>query len=213
MSVPSFAALLFAATLAVSGVTYAADEHHPEGSTPSTQAPAPQSGAARGAPMMGPRGMMEMMGPEGMAGMMRMMQMMGMMGERGPGAMSADREMTGMRMRAMTEHVEGRIAFLRAELKIKDAQAAAWNRFADALRANAKSLREAQPPMARHGGQDATLAQSLDQEERFLGARLEGLRGVKGALAPLYAGLDEEQKKLAERLVPPHLGFMRMGGM
>jgi hypothetical protein len=202
-----------AAVLTLAGPARAADEHHPEASGPAAQAPAPPPSEARGEPMMGPRGMMGMMGPEGMAGMMRMMQMMGMMGERGPGAMSADREMTGMRMRAMTEHVEGRIAFLRAELKIKDAQAAAWNRFADALRANAKSLREAQPPMARHGGQDATLAQSLDQEERFLGARLEGLRGVKGALAPLYAGLDDEQKKLAERLIPPHLGLMRMGAM
>ena len=202
-----------AAVLTLAGPARAADEHHPETSGPAAQAPAPPPSEARGGAMMGPRGTMGMMGPEGMSGMMRMMQMMGMMGERGPGAMSADREMTGMRMRAMTEHVEGRIAFLRAELKIKDAQAAAWNRFADALRANAKSLREAQPPMARHGGQDATLAQSLDQEERFLGARLEGLRGVKGALAPLYAGLDDEQKKLAERLIPPHLGLMRMGAM
>jgi hypothetical protein len=205
MSVPSFAALLVAATLAVSGVTYAADEHHPEGSTPSTQAPAPQSGAARGAPMMGPRGMM---GPEGMGQMMQMMQTMGMMGERGPGAMSAG-DMAGMRMRAMTEHVEGRIAFLRTELKITDAQRGTWDRFAEALRANAKRLSEARAPDARAG----TLLENLDREERVMAARLEGVRGLKTALAGLFPTLTDDQKKLAERLIPPHLGLMRMGVM
>lgn len=40
------------------------------------------------------------------------------------------------------DYSEGRIAFLRAELKITDAQAPAWNAFADASGANAKALGE-----------------------------------------------------------------------
>ncbi|MEP7174133.1 MAG: hypothetical protein ABI705_11645 [Aestuariivirga sp.] len=47
--------------------------------------------------------------------------------------------MDGMEMSAMgmTERVEGRIAFLRAELKVNDAQAKVWNKFSDLLRNNA----------------------------------------------------------------------------
>jgi hypothetical protein len=43
--------------------------------------------------------------------------------------------------------VEGRIAFLRTELKITDARSSAWNAFADALRTNAKSLGEVRASM------------------------------------------------------------------
>ena len=60
---------------------------------------------------------------------MGMMQMMGMMGRGTDGMATIDR-------------IEGRIAFLRAELKITDAQADAWNGFADALRTNARKLAE-----------------------------------------------------------------------
>ena len=41
-------------------------------------------------------------------------------------------------MAAMAGHVEGRLAFLKTELKITDAQLPLWNAVADAVRANAK---------------------------------------------------------------------------
>jgi hypothetical protein len=84
-------------------------------------------GGAQG--MMGGRGMVD-----GNMPMTNMMQMMGMMGQRG-----AETGCAGMGGMAMIDHVEGRIAFLRTELKITDAQNAAWNTLADALRANAKA--------------------------------------------------------------------------
>jgi len=70
--------------------------------------------------------------PGGMAGggdmpMMRMMRMM--MGRDGMAMMGA-----------MARHVEGRLAFLKTELKITDAQLPLWNAVADAMRANAKSM-------------------------------------------------------------------------
>ena len=43
----------------------------------------------------------------------------------------------------LTDRLEGRLAFLRTELNIMDAQASAWNGFADALRAARKHLIEA----------------------------------------------------------------------
>jgi hypothetical protein len=46
-----------------------------------------------------------------------------------------------MGMMGMADHVEGRIAYLKAELKITEAQMPQWNAFADALRSNAASMR------------------------------------------------------------------------
>lgn len=77
--------------------------------------------------MMG-AGQGSMMGG-GHGSMMDMMHMM--MGERGGGM--------GM-MSAMAGHVEGRLAFLKTELKITDTQQPLWNKFADALRDNAKTM-------------------------------------------------------------------------
>ena len=42
----------------------------------------------------------------------------------------------------MAGHVEGRLAFLKTELKITDAQLPLWNAVADAIRANAKGMGE-----------------------------------------------------------------------
>src|SRR6516165_4798962 len=61
------------------------------------------------------------------------MPMMGMM------RMMMGRDGMGM-MGAMARHVEGRLAFLKTELKITDAQLPLWNALADAMRANAKSM-------------------------------------------------------------------------
>jgi len=72
-----------------------------------------------------PGGMMP--GGGGMMDMMRMMR-----GEDG---------MSGMpMMAAMAGHVEGRLAFLKTELKITDAQLPLWNAVGDAIRANAKGM-------------------------------------------------------------------------
>ncbi len=48
-------------------------------------------------------------------------------------------------MSAEASHVEGRIAFLKTELRITDAQLPLWNAVADALRDNAKSGRRLWP--------------------------------------------------------------------
>ena len=63
-----------------------------------------------------------------MMGRPRMMGGMGMGG--GPAAMCG----------RMTSHVEGRIAFLKAELKITPEQEALWNDYANAVRDNAKAM-------------------------------------------------------------------------
>jgi hypothetical protein len=167
------------------------DSHHPPQSA--TPSPVPtQPAPLPGQPGMGGMPMMNMMG---------MMQMMGMTG---PG-------MGGM---ATIDRVEGRIAFLRTEIKITDAQASAWNSFAEALRANAQELGQVRASMISQRGagqqQAPTLAERLDLQERWFLARLEGTRTIKTAFTNLYGTLSDDQKKTADGLLAPHMGMGMM---
>ncbi len=106
-------------------------------------------------------------------------------------------------MSAMAGHVEGRLAFLKTELKITDAQLPLWSKFADALRNNAKTVGKVVQGSAASGGQSATLPDRLATREKFLIARLDALRNLKAAVDPLYAALSDEQKKTADELMTP----------
>jgi hypothetical protein len=135
--------------------------------------------------------MMSMMGNS--MPMMGMMQMM--MGRSGA--------MGGM---ATIDRVEGRIAFLKTELKITDAQGAAWNAFADVLRANAKKLGDLRTAMTPQG----SLVDRLIWQEKWLVARSEGTRAIRTAYSDLAAKLSDEQKASADQLLAPHMGMMAM---
>jgi len=117
----------------------------------------------------------------------------------------------GMGGMATIDRVEGRIAFLRAELKITDAQASAWNAFADALRANAKKLGEVRASMMGRPGEvqqpAPTMADRLDRQEQWLLARLEGIRAMKAAFVKLNETLSDDQRKTANDLLAPHMGM------
>jgi hypothetical protein len=157
------------------------EQHHPAGTSPATGMQGP------GMPGGG------MAGAGGMPGMMRMM-----MGQDG---------MAGMSM-MMAEHVEGRLAFLKTELKITDAQLPLWNALADAIRTNAKSMREMMSGGMMGGSQTATLPDKLSMREKMMTAHLEALRKFKAAVDPLYAALSDEQKKTADELLIGPMGMM-----
>lgn len=204
-------ALMLAATTAVTSAQAptAGDPHHPPQSATPAPAPAQPPTSQPGMGMMGDMPMMNMMGRmrEVMGDnmpMMHMMAMMRMMEMMGPSMVAIDR-------------IEGRIAFLRAELNITEAQASAWNAFADAMRTNAKKLREVRAsmmPQPDAGQQQAlTMAERLDQQERWLVARLEGTRALKPAVTNLYGTLSEDQKKTANELLAPQMGMGTMAMM
>jgi hypothetical protein len=145
-----------------------------------------------------PDPMMQMM--SGMMGMMKMMH--------GQGGM-AGMGMPGMSGMGMTDHIEGRIAFLHAELKITGEQEKLWTAFADALRKTA-----AKGPSGDHGAMakaGAGIAASLKAQEAAIEARLTLLKTLIAALDPLYAALGEDQKRLADELIGPQIGMA--GGM
>ena len=183
------------------------DPHHP----PQTAAPAPapsQSTPPPGQPAMGGMPMMNMMsGMMSNMPMMNMMEMMRTMRMMGPGT-------AGM---ATIDRIEGRIAFLKTELKITEAQTSAWNAFADTLRTNAKKLGEVRTsmmPQAGAGQQQApTMIERLDLQERWMLARLEGTRTMKSALSKLYESLSDDQKKSGNELLAPHMGMGMMAMM
>lgn len=134
--------------------------------------------------------------------MANMMQMMGMMGRSGSETGCGD--MSGM---ATIDRVEGRIAFLKTELKITDTQSAAWSAFADALRTNAKGLGEVRLSMMQQGAASRNLVDHLALQEKWLAARLEGTRAIKSVLTNLVGTFSDEQKKIADDLLSPHMGM------
>lgn len=164
-----------------------------------TAPPQAQSGPAMGAEMM-QRGMER--------GRMGMGQGMGMPGMMDDGMMSMMKMMA-----AGPDHTEGRLAFVKAELKITDAQAPQWNAFADSVRANATRMVEmGRSMMASHQKMGATLPERLAAEDKAVSAHLAALKKVEESLDKLYGVLSADQKKIADGIVIGPMG-MPMGMM
>ena len=145
-------------------------------------------------------GMMDQKSGGGMMGqgMMGHGMMCGMRGKRG-----------GSVCGRMTAHVDGRLAFLKTELKITPEQELVWNDYAAAVKDNAKTIGERCTAMMGQGDDKTpSLPERLDAQEQFMMARLDALRAVTKALKPLYAALSDEQKELADQFIKSSTGMM-----
>lgn len=109
------------------------------------------------------------------------------------------------RMMGMAQHVEGRIAFLRTELKIIDDQSPQWNAFAEALRGNARRMTEMHGMMGQ--GTSLSAPERLDRMEKMTAGMMEAVQSTKAAFMPLYSVLSAEQKKEADTLAPAGFGW------
>src|SRR5579862_4380028 len=85
-----------------------------------------------------------------------------------------------------SRHVEGRIAFLHAELKITAAQQAPWERVAAAMRANAQQMDQVAQQMRATRDQPQSAVERLDQRARFIEARANAEQSFADAFKPLY---------------------------
>ena len=101
------------------------------------------------------------------------------------------------------EHVDGQLGYIKAELKITEAQTAQWNVFADAFRADkekqaqtCKTVQEQMRSMA-----SAPLPDLMKIMADRLSARLESIRATYAAIGPLYGSLSQEQKKKADEIM------------
>ena len=106
------------------------------------------------------------------------------------------------------KHVEGRLAFLKTELKITPAQEPQWTKFADTVRSTAKNAQGATPPMMQGGAQAATAPDLLGRYEKTLSSQLETVHALKAAFDPLYSSFSDDQKKAADELLTGPLGIM-----
>jgi LTXXQ motif family protein len=156
--------------------------HHPDAAQIQT-APAPAPG------MMG-------------GNMQPMMRMMQGMHER-----MAEGEMGSQMGMMRPDHIEGRIAFLKAELDITDAQQPQWNAFADAMRAQAGKMRTMHEQMMQRGMPE-TWPDRLAHMERMLSVRLDAVQAMEEPVRALYAVLSPEQQKKANELISHQMGGM-----
>ena len=164
--------------------------HHPDGQGQEKPSSPPPSGQPS-------------MGKMGHGGMMMhgddMKQMMSMMRD----MMSMMSAHSGL----MASHVEARIAALKTELKITEAQAPQWLAFADALRATAKSIEALQGQMMKAAA-PSPLSARLARQEEMLSAHLASVKALKAAFDPLYASFSDEQKKVADGIRIGPMGMM-----
>ncbi len=129
----------------------------------------------------------------------------GVMGETGMGEMMS--AMRGMKSMMAGDHVEGRIAYQKAELAITDAQLPQWTAVADVLRQNAKVMQDGMAKMAKDGMPTAAPARS-DMMVTMMSERLEGTKKLGVANKALYAVLTPDQRKTADDIAATPMGMM-----
>jgi len=91
-----------------------------------------------------------------------------------PTAAQAERSDRGHQF-SMSRHVEGRIAYAKAELKITDAQLPLWNKVADTMRANAKAMDDVFAGVKRDpNAPEPTAVERLELRGRLSAVRAQG---------------------------------------
>lgn len=135
----------------------------------------------------------------------------------GMGGKMAGMEHGGGMMRKMicgfADKVDGRLAFLKAELKLTDAQAATWTTFETAWKVAAEKALAKCAAMDGHMDMehgDSGVLGKLTMMETHMTDHLEVVRAQKAALEPFLKSLTDEQKKVANETLT---GVMKVGGM
>ena len=112
------------------------------------------------------------------------------------------------------DRIDGRLAFLKTELKITDEQTPSWDELAGVIRSTAESHNSLMQGMIEEfqdgGFLKKPLPERLAYQQTHLEARLEEVKAVRSATEKLYAKLSDEQKQTADEIVLPMMG-MGMG--
>jgi periplasmic protein CpxP/Spy len=98
------------------------------------------------------------------------------------------------------QFIDGRIAFLKAQLKITPAQEEQWQKVEAAMRDNAKALDQAITTVRQNRG-DKNAVERLEMREQFTKVRAENTGRLLTAFKPLYSSLSAEQQKMADQLI------------
>ena len=131
-----------------------------------------------------------------------------MSGDWGPGGATG-----WWRPQQAIDRVDGRLAYMKAELKITPEQSGAWDDFANALKSAAAAHNETVRSEVDEFRSGKLFEQSLPERLTWqisqLESRLAQAKAVKAATDKLYVVLSEEQKVAADDIVLPVMGMGR----
>lgn len=117
------------------------------------------------------------------------------------GGMGMGMGMMGCPMRGgKVTHLEGRTAFLRAELGITEAQKPAFDAFAQAFRKNAENMQSRHEKMMKMK-EAKTVLERHDARVEMVEGQLASMKEMRPPLAALYEALSPEQKQKADELM------------
>lgn len=101
------------------------------------------------------------------------------------------------------QKVDQKLATLKGELKITEAQTPAWNGVADAVRANANAMRSAAEAKKASGKQTDVLKR-MESRDQWAKLRAQNSDRLLTAFRPLYSQLNDEQKQIASEKFMQH---------
>jgi hypothetical protein len=181
------------------------------------QQQAPMMGQGQGG-MMG-QGQGGMMGQDGMMGQGGMMGRGGMMGQDMGGQDMGDMmsgcpmmgDMMGSGRRGMMKGMghgmmhsvpmmEARLAYIKADLEITEAQMPAWDAYADAVRARHTAMESMHADMMK-AKESGSALERMDARIKAMESMVGSLKALKPSTEALYAVLTDEQKKTADQLL------------
>ncbi|MBX9589296.1 MAG: Spy/CpxP family protein refolding chaperone [Hyphomonadaceae bacterium] len=110
---------------------------------------------------------------------------------------------------------DGRIAMIKAALKLSDAQLKLWMPVEEHMRASfaARQQARAERRERRQQGaaeQSASLPDRLDRASERMTKRAERMKAYAEAIKPLYASLTDDQKAVASVVLRPGAGLGRL---
>lgn len=127
-----------------------------------------------------------------------------MMGGMGHHRMGGDMGWSGMgrgpMMMGSPANVEGRLAYLKAELGITEPQTKAWDGYVSAVKSRMSTMHGMHDSMMQ-AMQAGTATARLDAHVKHMEAMTEALKSLKPATDALYAVLTTEQKAKADVLL------------
>ena len=98
-------------------------------------------------------------------------------------------------------HVEGRIAYLKAELKITDAQQPLFDAVANVMRDNATAMGAAFQGLHGDRNQPQTALARLEARAKLAQLRADGEVKMLAAFRPLYQAMSPDQQKAADEML------------
>jgi hypothetical protein len=105
---------------------------------------------------------------------------------------------------SFNSHIDGRIAFLKAELKITPAQERLFDKVAQTMRDTDADMKKDFEARQAARGTPQSAMDRLDAQVKMMQQRVRSRERYVAAFKPLYASLTPDQQKVADQMLAPH---------